>query len=332
MRPLVLHGHSRALTMVCYNHEGDLLFTTSKDPFPTVWDAASGTRLGTYNGHRGAVWGCDVTRDSAQLATAGADCTVRVWCVETGEAAAVVPTAAPVRSVAWAHGGGMLAYVTDGAMGQTPALHVRKWPEDGDGSGGGGAAADSVHTQPEAIRSCVWGPSNNTLFYSSEDGSVAILDVETGKEVLYALPHDGFDARRVRFDDSEGYATLLSCGADKTAKLLDPRDLSTMRTYAHDFCVNDVVAVPGAAEHVLLGGGVSAVDAALVSSAQNRFEVRLCHKVHGTALGSMAGHFGPVNTLAAEPNGLGFTSGGEDGMIRVHQFDTDYHEQAAKGL
>ena len=33
--------------------KGDLLFTTSKDKFPTVWLAETGERLGTFVGHTG---------------------------------------------------------------------------------------------------------------------------------------------------------------------------------------------------------------------------------------------------------------------------------------
>lgn len=64
-RPLLLKGHTRPLTFVKYNKEGDLLFTVSKDNVPTVWRVATGTRLGTYEakddkGHQGTVWHLDV--------------------------------------------------------------------------------------------------------------------------------------------------------------------------------------------------------------------------------------------------------------------------------
>jgi WD40 repeat protein len=36
------------------------------------------------------------------------------------------------------------------------------------------------------------------------------------------------------------------------------------------------------------------------------------------------GHFGPINSLAFNPDGKSFASGSEDGYIRLHHFDTDY--------
>ncbi len=59
-RPLMLKGHTRPLTHVKYNREGDLLFTCAKDKLITAWYVDNGERLGTYEGHEGAVMGCDV--------------------------------------------------------------------------------------------------------------------------------------------------------------------------------------------------------------------------------------------------------------------------------
>lgn len=105
----MLHGHERALTMVRYNRDGDLLITCSKDNKPTLWYAHNGERIGTYDGHVGTVWTAEISRtlargatsrlspgehsrslapppdDSAYLVTGSADSTARVWVLQTGE-------------------------------------------------------------------------------------------------------------------------------------------------------------------------------------------------------------------------------------------------------
>eukprot|EP00662_Eupelagonemidae_sp_cell21_P057766 gene57766-biopygen55279 len=63
---------------------------------------------------------------------------------------------------------------------------------------------------------------------------------------------------------------------------------------------------------------------------RNKFESKFMHKISGEELGSIAGHFGPCNCLAAEPNGRGFASGGEDGFVRLHHFDADYTPQGSR--
>ena len=60
VRPLIIQGHERPLTMVKYNREGDLLFTTAKDHRPCMWYADNGERIGTFDGHNGTVWCIDV--------------------------------------------------------------------------------------------------------------------------------------------------------------------------------------------------------------------------------------------------------------------------------
>ena len=42
--------------------------------------------------------------------------------------------------------------------------------------------------------------------------------------------------------------------------------------------------------------------------------------------GRVKGHFGPINSIAFHPDGSGYSSGGEDGYIRVHQFDDAYNQ------
>ncbi|CDP11954.1 unnamed protein product [Coffea canephora] len=84
MRPILMKGHERPLTFLKYNRDGDLLFSCAKDHTPTVWFADNGERLGTYRGHNGAVWCCDVSRDSSLLLTGSADQTAKLWNVKTG--------------------------------------------------------------------------------------------------------------------------------------------------------------------------------------------------------------------------------------------------------
>ena len=82
----MLHGHERAITQIKYNREGDLLFSVAKDHKPTVWFSANGERLGTYNGHSGAVWCIDVIRilqphNLNWLSIVVCACTCSLWCM-----------------------------------------------------------------------------------------------------------------------------------------------------------------------------------------------------------------------------------------------------------
>ena len=79
MRPLSLKGHDRPLTRVRINHDGDLLFSSGKNKAPCVWYMDNGERIGTYEGHNGAVWDIDVTWDTRLMVSASADNSIKVF-------------------------------------------------------------------------------------------------------------------------------------------------------------------------------------------------------------------------------------------------------------
>lgn len=43
-------------------------------------------------------------------------------------------------------------------------------------------------------------------------------------------------------------------------------------------------------------------------------------------IGLIAGHFGPVNSVAFHQDGKGFVTAGEEGNLRLHRFADEYIE------
>jgi translation initiation factor 3 subunit I len=130
MRPILMKGHERPLTFLKYNRDGDLLFSCAKDHTPTVWYADNGDRLGTYRGHNGAVWSCDVSRHSTRLITGSADQTAKLWDVKTGKELFTFGFDAPARSVDFAIGDHLAVITTDSFMGNMPTVQVKRIAED----------------------------------------------------------------------------------------------------------------------------------------------------------------------------------------------------------
>jgi len=72
-----------------------------------------------------------------------------------------------------------------------------------------------------------------------------------------------------------------------------------------------------------MGGGVAAREAAMHK--MGGFDIRIKNLIYeDDDLGSIAGHFGPVNVLAFFKDGRGFVSGGEEGIIRIFRFHPKY--------
>ncbi|XLS93609.1 hypothetical protein HN51_069617 [Arachis hypogaea] len=55
-----------------------------------------------------------------------------------------------------------------------------------------------------------------------------------------------------------------------------------------------------------------------------KFEAKFFDKILQEEIGDVKGNFGPINALAFNPDGKSFSSGGEDGYVRLHHFDPDY--------
>ena len=81
---------------------------------------------------------------------------------------------------------------------------------------------------------------------------------------------------------------------------------------------------------VVVGGGQEAMEVTTTGSSQGKFEARFFHAIHEEEFARVKGHFGPINTLAFHPSGTQYTSGAEDGFLRVHNFDQSYFEYKFK--
>ena len=82
-----------------------------------AWWSANGERLGTYNGHQGAIWTVDVSPNTVLLATGSADNTVRLWNVKTGECLKAWDFPTAVKRVEFTPDGSKLLAVTEKRMG-----------------------------------------------------------------------------------------------------------------------------------------------------------------------------------------------------------------------
>ena len=132
MKPISLHGHDRSITMIRYNRDGDLIFSSAKDAYPNVWYSINGERLGTFGssvdrdteGHSGAVWCLDVDWETKHFLSGAADNSVRLWDVATGKMLDVIDTKSAVRTCSFAYSGNLVAFSTDRQMGQPCIITV----------------------------------------------------------------------------------------------------------------------------------------------------------------------------------------------------------------
>ena len=108
-------------------------------------------------------------------------------------------------------------------------------------------------------------------------------------------------------------------------QILSARTLEILKTYVADTPLLTAAITPKK-DFVIIGGGQAAAEVTQTSSRQGKFEARFYHRIFEDEIGRVKGHFGPLNTIAIDPTGRGYASGGEDGYIRVHHFDKGYFD------
>ena len=172
-KPILLMGHTRALTRVKFNHEGDLLFSISKDNQPCVWYSSNGEKLGTFDGHNGTVWSLDISFNSELLLTGSADNSMRLWSVKDGREIYKWNTKSAVRSCKFAEGDKKILFVTDATMGQTSTIHIVpvETPQTQ-------RVLSEIVIKGSKATQAVWGNLNKTIITGHDDGTVTIWDAK----------------------------------------------------------------------------------------------------------------------------------------------------------
>ncbi|MEX0940906.1 MAG: WD40 repeat domain-containing protein [Candidatus Babeliales bacterium] len=74
-----LNGHTSRVTSVCFNHNGSILASASKDKTVTLWDAKTGQQLHTLNGHTDWVNSICFNHNSTIFVSASDDKTIILW-------------------------------------------------------------------------------------------------------------------------------------------------------------------------------------------------------------------------------------------------------------
>jgi len=319
MKPLMMHGHERSITQIKYNLNGDLLFSCAKDKHPNVWYSINGERLGTYDGHTGAVWCLDPKWDNTHLVTGAADNTCRLWDIETGSCIKVFETKSPVRTCNFSYSGNLVCFTTDRSLGYECEITVvdsRTFtPEDA-------VMKVPIPTKGPKVTSMVWSALDSLLITGHDNGDLAQWDLKTHKTVKMTSEHQ---KSIVDLQSSKDGTMVITASKDSKAMLWDSDTMELLKTYKTERPVNSASISP-LFDHVVLGGGQEASEVTTSSTRIGKFDARFFHLVFEEEFGRVKGHFGPINSIQFHPSGRGYASGGEDGYVRVHQFDDAYFD------
>jgi len=283
-----------------------------------LWYSDDGERMGTYNSGAkpGAVMYVDVNFACTRLASASMDQTARIWDVETGKKLQEYELQAGARCVSFSSGDKMLAVVQDPFQDQTSCIKIF---DTTSGSKEPIKKIDTDYGLPK-INRALFGPLNKRLIVCNEGGGLLGYDVATGECEIERcdneeeIPDFTFAADQMTF--------IVGC-KDHTSTLYDTVTMEPIKKYETDRPINSAAISP-LMDHVVLGGGQDAAAVTTTAGRSGKFEATFFHKIYETEIGKVKGHFGPINSISFNPDGRSFTSGSEDGYVRIHHFDPEY--------
>ena len=276
-------------------------------------DGLTGDWIGTFIGHKGAVWSARLSSDAGLAATGSADFSARVWDTYTGETKAVLSHDHIVRAVAFPQQGRGEVVATGGMEKKLRVWDLSRVVSENTEitNGNGYTNGDSSAATPSyeigagehtgAIKSIVWTPDPNILATSSEDKTLRWYDLRTRSSIAsYTLPTSAASSSELNGD-------LLSVAAGKHIIFFPciptsptPQPIKHIETLKEVSCV---ALDPGKRRFVTGSSGDTWVH---VWDFEQEREIE-----------AGRGHHGPVWTVAWSPDGGVYGTGSEDGTVKL---------------
>lgn len=198
-------------------------------------NGVTGDWIGTFLGHKGAVWSARLSSDATLAATGSADFSAKVWDTQTGEALHTLEHEHIVRAVAFPNQPHPQILAT-GTVGKklrifdlSRSTSATSSPTEANGASSASFEIGSgVHQG--SIKSIVWANDPNIIITASEDKKIRWWDLRTQSTIgEYAV--DGTfgscELDNIGSDGSQG-GGILSVAAGKTAYFFDGRQPATL--------------------------------------------------------------------------------------------------------
>jgi len=289
--PITCTGHSRPVVDIEFSDITDdlsyYLISASKDGKPQLREGGTGDWLGTFEGHKGAIWAVDISYNGTRAATGAADFTSNYWDAETGNCLASFTHSHIVKSVSINRDTHLLLTGTSRSV--LSIWDVRQ-PQN---------CIEEYTGHNGSIKGCKFLGNDNYFITTGEDKLMKMWDRRAKKE----LKQQSFDQplnSMVLKDDVK----VVTVTYGNNVALYDVTTFDLLRTHSLP-CVVNSASLHLDQRYFVCGG-----------------EDLYVYKVSietGRVLESYKKHFGPVHCIRYSPDGELYASGSEDGTIRLWQ-------------
>lgn len=327
--PIVLRGHSAAVSSMHFEADGHRLVTASLDGTVRVFSTLNHENLHILRGHDGRVRSVKFTPDGARVVSAGNDNAIRLWDAVTGEALAVLRGhEAPIVEVVVSADGAKLASASEDGT-------VRLW------NAWTGRLLETLTGHEDIVTAVAFSPDGTCLASASYDTTVRVWDL-VGDQAPRVLRGHTKHVSTVAF--SPDGARLASSGIDDTVRVwdahsgelippvLEGRDVSIQNL---DYSTDGMYLASGAGDGTVCiweaatGRRVWSMEQPAVSSVafspdgsrlvtgSSDATVRLWDTGTGEEVLALGGHVQAVNSVAFSPDGACIASASADYTVRL---------------
>lgn len=287
--PIICPGHTRAVSDLSFSkmtQDGYFLISACLDNKAMLREGATGDWIGTFAGHKGAVWGARLNEDATRAVTASADCTAKVWDAVTGEESASFLHRSLVRAAIFSKDGNQ---IYTAGMEKKVRLFDLQRPD----------ANPSVFEAGSTIITHLGDCSDPNLVVSAgAEKGVRVWDKRTLKLAKTVQTASEVTSLTVSLDES-----TITVTAGKDVYFLNYHTFDLIKKHSLSQPVNCAAYYPSTN--------------LFVAGLENDLWVHVYDFETGKEIGVNKGHHGFVRTLAFNPVGDSFASGADDATIRI---------------
>ncbi|XP_076922116.1 uncharacterized protein LOC143583787 [Bidens hawaiensis] len=249
----------------------------------------TGDWIGTFEGHKGAVWSCCLDMNALRAASTSADFTAKLWDALTGDVLHSFDHKHIVRTCSFSED---THFLLTGGFEKILRVFDLNRPE---------ASPREIEHSPGSIRTVLWLHSDQTILSScSDSGGVRLWDVRSGKLVHTLETKSPVTSAEVSKDDR-----YITTADGSSVKFWDANHFGLVKSYDMPCNVESASLEPKFGDKFIAGG--------------DDMWIRLFDFNTGEEIGCNKGHHGPVHCVRFSPGGESYASGSEDGTIRIWQ-------------